>query len=95
MITADQLLCHAIGDYVIQSDWMANEKTKRSLAALAHVLTYAVPFLFLRHDEVHRVQAARAARQPPGRRVGRARPFYFSDQGRRCRGAGPRDVAGP
>jgi hypothetical protein len=26
---------------------MANEKTKRSLAALAHVVTYALPFLFL------------------------------------------------
>lgn len=48
MITADQLLAHAIGDYVIQSDWMANEKTKRSAAALAHVLAYALPFLFLR-----------------------------------------------
>ena len=48
MITGDQLLCHAIGDYVIQSDWMATEKTKRSMAALAHVVTYALPFLFLR-----------------------------------------------
>lgn len=47
MITADQLLCHAIGDYILQSDWMANEKTKRSVAALAHVLTYALPFLLL------------------------------------------------
>jgi len=48
VITGDQLLCHAIGDYVIQSDWMANEKTKRSMAALAHAVTYALPFLFLR-----------------------------------------------
>lgn len=48
MVTADQLLCHAVGDYVLQSDWMANEKTKRSAAALAHVVTYALPFLFLR-----------------------------------------------
>lgn len=48
MITGDQLLCHAIGDYVLQSDWMANEKTKRSIAALCHVLTYGLPFLFLR-----------------------------------------------
>lgn len=47
MITGDQLLAHAVGDYVLQSDWMANEKTKRSLAALAHVVTYALPFLFL------------------------------------------------
>ena len=48
MITADQLLCHAIGDYILQSDWMANEKTKRSIAALCHVATYGLPFLFLR-----------------------------------------------
>jgi hypothetical protein len=48
MITADQLLAHAVGDYVLQSDWMANEKTKRCVAALAHVLAYALPFLFLR-----------------------------------------------
>ncbi len=48
MITADQLLCHAIGDYILQSDWMANEKTKRSVAALAHVATYGLPFLLLR-----------------------------------------------
>jgi Protein of unknown function (DUF3307) len=48
VITADQLLCHAVGDYVLQSDWMANEKTKRSIAALAHVTTYCLPFLFLR-----------------------------------------------
>lgn len=48
MITADQLLAHAVGDYILQSDWMANEKTKRSLAALCHVATYALPFLFLR-----------------------------------------------
>lgn len=48
MITADQLLCHAIGDYILQSDWMANEKTKKSVAALAHVATYGLPFLFLR-----------------------------------------------
>ncbi len=47
MITADQLLAHAIGDYVLQSDWMATEKTKRSIAALCHVLTYMLPFLFL------------------------------------------------
>lgn len=33
---------------MLQSDWMANEKTKRSVAALAHVLTYVLPFLLLR-----------------------------------------------
>ena len=45
--TADQLLAHAVGDYLIQSDWMATEKTKRSVAAAAHAVTYALPFLFL------------------------------------------------
>lgn len=48
MITADQILAHLVGDYILQSDWMANEKTKRSLAAAVHALTYALPFLFLR-----------------------------------------------
>lgn len=47
MITADQLVAHAIGDYVFQSDYMASEKTKQSLAAGIHALTYALPFLFL------------------------------------------------
>lgn len=48
MITANQIVCHLIGDYILQSDWMATEKTKKSLAALWHVLTYALPFVFLR-----------------------------------------------
>lgn len=47
MITADQLLAHAVGDYVLQSDWMANGKSSKSLAALAHALTYVLPFLFI------------------------------------------------
>lgn len=42
-----QLIAHLIGDYFLQSDWMASEKTKKSLAALAHVFTYTIPFLFL------------------------------------------------
>jgi hypothetical protein len=48
MITADQLLAHLWGDYIIQSDYEATAKTKQSVACLAHVLTYAIPFLFLR-----------------------------------------------
>lgn len=47
MITAAQLVAHAVGDYVIQSDWMANEKTKSSIVAAAHALSYALPFLLL------------------------------------------------
>src|SRR5262245_194535 len=47
-ISADQLLAHTIGDYVLQSDWMANEKTKGWEACLAHVITYALPFLLFK-----------------------------------------------
>lgn len=50
LISADQILAHLVGDYILQSDWMANEKTKRDIAAAAHALTYAVPFLFLTLD---------------------------------------------
>lgn len=47
LFTANQLVAHAVGDYVLQSDWMANTKTRRSVAALAHVATYVLPFLLL------------------------------------------------
>lgn len=46
MVTADQLVAHAIGDYLLQSDWMATEKTSRSLAAGVHAACYALPFLW-------------------------------------------------
>lgn len=48
MITADQLIMHAIGDYLLQSDWMANEKTKRFIPAAAHALVYSLGFLLFR-----------------------------------------------
>lgn len=47
MITADQLVAHAVGDYILQSDWMASEKTKRNLAAAVHGVVYSLPFLLL------------------------------------------------
>ncbi len=46
-VTADQLLAHAVGDYILQSHWMATEKTKRSFAAAVHAITYTLPFLFI------------------------------------------------
>jgi len=46
-LTSDQLLLHLLGDYLLQSDWMAMNKTKSHLAALVHALTYSVPFLLL------------------------------------------------
>jgi len=48
LTSADQLLAHAIGDYVLQSDWQANEKTKRNFAAMCHALSYGLPFLYFR-----------------------------------------------
>jgi hypothetical protein len=47
LVTADQLILHAFGDYVTQSDWMATEKTKRSVAAVVHAIVYTLPFFFL------------------------------------------------
>jgi hypothetical protein len=46
-MTADQLVAHAIGDYVFQSHWMATEKTSRWLPAVLHGLTYGLPFVFM------------------------------------------------
>ncbi len=43
----EQLILHLIGDYVTQSDWMANEKLKSSFAASIHALVYSLPFLFI------------------------------------------------
>jgi Protein of unknown function (DUF3307) len=47
LYTMNQGVCHLVGDYVLQSDWMATTKTKKSIATLAHVLTYTLPFLLL------------------------------------------------
>jgi Protein of unknown function (DUF3307) len=45
--TADQLVAHAVGDYILQSHYMATEKTKNSIAAVAHAITYTLPFLLI------------------------------------------------
>ena len=41
------LLLHLLGDYVLQSDWMAQEKTKAWWPAFLHALTYTIPFTLL------------------------------------------------
>lgn len=41
------ILCHLIGDYILQNDYIANEKTKSTRIALLHVLLYSIPFYFL------------------------------------------------
>lgn len=50
MFTASQIICHLVGDYIIQTDWMAQKKTVSSKAALIHALTYSIPFLFLTNN---------------------------------------------
>ncbi len=42
-----QLILHCIGDYVTQSQWMAENKTKSSFAASAHATVYSLPFLLI------------------------------------------------
>lgn len=51
----EQLIAHLVGDYILQSDWMANNKKQGThpLAwwiCLGHVIWYTVPFLFLTQD---------------------------------------------
>lgn len=44
------LVFHLIGDYLLQNDWMASNKTKNSYVALLHALIYSVPFLYIVSD---------------------------------------------
>jgi hypothetical protein len=46
-VIAEILVAHLIGDYLLQSHWMATEKTKRWWPAIAHGLVYTLPFLFI------------------------------------------------
>jgi hypothetical protein len=48
LVTADQLVAHAVGDYLLQSHYMATEKTKQSLAAAIHATVYGACFLLFR-----------------------------------------------
>jgi uncharacterized protein DUF3307 len=43
----EQLLCHLWGDYVLQSDWMAQNKTKNWFPALIHAMVYTLCFAIL------------------------------------------------
>lgn len=46
-VIAAVALAHMVGDYLLQSDWMAQEKTRRWWPAIAHAVTYGLPFLFV------------------------------------------------
>ena len=41
------VLAHMVGDYLIQSDWMAQEKLHRWWPAIVHAVTYGLPFLLI------------------------------------------------
>lgn len=52
MIAYWLLIAHLIGDYLLQSDWMAVDKTKATLPAASHALTYTIPFIFLTQSPI-------------------------------------------
>jgi hypothetical protein len=39
------IYAHLIGDYVLQNDWMAQNKKTKTIPALAHSISYMIPFL--------------------------------------------------
>ena len=43
----EQLILHLIGDYVLQTDWMAKNKVQRMPVATLHAFFYSLPFLLL------------------------------------------------
>lgn len=45
-----RLISHLLGDYVCQSNWMANHKTERWLPAIAHAASYTACFLPLNRN---------------------------------------------
>lgn len=50
MITADQLVVHAIGDYLLQSHWKAVNKVRATVPAALHAGLYTSVFVLLTSD---------------------------------------------
>lgn len=46
----EQLLAHLFGDYILQTDHMADRKAKSIFVALWHACVYTLPFLLLTHS---------------------------------------------
>lgn len=40
------IFAHLIGDYLLQNDWMAQNKKRSNLACLCHIVFYLLPFIF-------------------------------------------------
>jgi hypothetical protein len=47
MFTADQIVAHLVGDYILQSHWMATRKASSTWAAAVHAVCYTLPFLLI------------------------------------------------
>lgn len=47
----EQLILHAVGDYLIQNDWMAQNKKKKTwlgeFGCQVHCISYSLPFLII------------------------------------------------
>lgn len=41
------IVAHLVGDYLLQSHWMATQKTLRWWPALVHGFVYTLPFIFI------------------------------------------------
>lgn len=41
------LLCHLVGDFIVQSDWMALNKNKKTWPCIVHCLIYTACFLVI------------------------------------------------
>lgn len=52
MFTANQIVAHLVGDYILQSDWMVREKGSSTPAAIVHVVLYTLPFLLITQSPV-------------------------------------------
>lgn len=41
------LLAHLVGDYLLQTHWMATQKTERWIPAILHGIVYTIPFMIV------------------------------------------------
>lgn len=47
MIGLGIILAHLVGDYILQNDWMANEKTRRWWPAVVHGFAYTFAYVLM------------------------------------------------
>lgn len=47
MFTGEQFMAHMIGDYIVQNNWMAKNKTYNSTICMIHAALYTLCFIFI------------------------------------------------